>query len=460
MNRSIFREYDVRGTFMKTLFPKDAFDIGVSFGALCAVKAGDGCGELLVCVARDGRLSSPELFENLVRGLVSAGVTVIDCGVGPTPYLYWTDFYLRPAGAVMVTGSHNPSSDNGFKLTVKQAPLFGDALRAMCDMSTQFIGGDRQKRGKVVECDYRNLYVNALINSVEHGLHGFCENIVWDPGFGASAEILHMIAARLPGNHFIINGKIDGSFPGATPDPTDPGRVERLKEFIATHECAAGFAFDGDADRLVVADEFGEILAGDELFAHFISHKLATDGGKCNCIVDVKFSDILKFDLEHKGAKIRQAKTGHVHIKSSMRELERSIAGEVSGHYFFSDDWNGCDDSIYAALRFMNVMKANNRRLSEWSSHLPPRYASRELRLNCPEDVKWKVAENIKCRLENVSISEIDGIRITCDDGWWLVRPSQTEEKVVVRWESPTVDGYSKMERRIMMLLRSSGVAV
>jgi phosphomannomutase len=446
------REYDIRGIVGKTLHPADAFAIGRVFGSVVADAGGS-----TVAVGYDGRLSSPDLEPELVRGLIASGMEVIRIGRGPTPMLYFAATTLETAGAVMVTGSHNPPDYNGFKMMLGRKPYFGAQIQEI---------GARAAAGRVVpegqgsarDIDIMADYVRRLLSDWDGGDRLL--KVVWDNGNGAAGEALQRLVGALPGEHTILNGEIDGNFPAHHPDPTVPKNLEQL--IAAVHERGAdiGIAFDGDADRIGAVDDQGHILAGDQLLV-ILARDVLRDHPGATIIADVKASQVLFDEVARAGGKPLMWRTGHSLIKSKMAEVGSPLAGEMSGHVFFADRWYGFDDALYAGVRLLGIVARMNGKLSAVHDALPHVLNTPELRFDCDDVRKFAVIEEVAGRLKEsgARVSDIDGVRVSTDDGWWLLRASNTQAVLVARAEARDEAGLERLKAALVTQLEASGLA-
>ena len=445
------REYDIRGIVGKTLHGSDAFAIGRVFGSIVA----DGGGRT-VAVGYDGRLSSPDLEPELVRGLVASGMEVLRIGRGPTPMLYFTATTLETDGAVMVTGSHNPPDYNGFKMMLGKKPFFGQSIQDI---------GERAKSGRVVpetpgstrDVDIMADYVRRLLSDWDGGDRLL--KVVWDNGNGAAGEALQRLVGSLPGEHIILNGEIDGSFPAHHPDPTVPKNLEQLIAEVKSRGADIGIAFDGDADRIGAVDDQGHILAGDQLLV-ILARDVLRDHPGATIIADVKASQVLFDEVERAGGKALMWRTGHSLIKSKMAEVQSPLAGEMSGHVFFADRWYGFDDALYAGVRLLGIVARMNGKLSAVHDALPHVLNTPELRFDCDDTRKFTVIKEVAGRLKEsgARVSDIDGVRVTTDDGWWLLRASNTQAVLVARAEAKDEAGLERLKGALAAQLEASGL--
>lgn len=438
---SILREYDIRGVVGQTLFEKDAYWIGRCFGH----RVRESCGTA-VAVCRDGRLSSHQLESALIRGLCDAGLDVYQLGVGPTPMLYFAEYTLPIHAAIMVTGSHNPPSHNGFKMSLNRKPFFGKDILNF----TQLIGENLiTGQGHLYESSLSSPYIDRLLQGLEFGKE---LKIAWDPGNGSTAEILKTLVQKLPGKHILLNAEIDGNFPSHPPDPSDPVNLAQLREVVIEQKCDLGVAFDGDGDRLAAVDPKGHILLGDQLLLLF-AHDLLTREKTATIIADIKTSQGFFDDI---GENAIMWKTGHSHIKEKMAQSGARLAGEMSGHFFFKENYYGFDDGIYAAIRLIYLLSHSSQDLSVFYESLPSLPSTPEIRIPCDPIHKFQIPENIRARLleQGCPLIDIDGVRVQLDKGWWLLRASHTQDILVARCEAYTSDGLEQIKQHLRDELR------
>ena len=446
------REYDIRGIVGETLHPADAFAIGRVFGTIIA-----GDGGRTVAVGYDGRLSSPALEAALVDGLVAAGMAVVRIGCGPTPMLYYAATTLPADGAVMVTGSHNPPNYNGFKMMRGKKPFFGADIKML---GARAAAGDvvAGTRGSARALDIAEEYVARVAADWDGGTRAL--RVVWDSGNGAAGEVLKRLVTRLPGTHTLLNAEIDGRFPAHHPDPTVPANLVQLIERVRAQKADLGIAFDGDADRIGLVDDQGGILFGDQLMVLLSRDVLARHPG-ATIIADVKASQVLFDEIQRAGGKPLMWKTGHSLIKAKMAETGAPLAGEMSGHLFFADHWYGFDDALYAAVRILGVIARMDGPLSAWREALPHVVNTPELRFDCAEDRKFGVIAEVAARLRasGAKVADTDGVRVQTEDGWWLLRASNTQAVLVARAESSDAAGLERLKAALAAELAASGLA-
>jgi phosphomannomutase len=449
---TLLREYDIRGIVGKTLHPADAFAIGRAFGSVVARAGGK-----TVVVGYDGRLSSPELEPPLVDGLMASGMEVVRVGRGPTPMLYYAATTLPGDGAVMVTGSHNPPDYNGFKFMLGKKPFFGEQIARIGTMASSGDVVDEAPGGERT-IDVLKEYVARLLSDWDGGDRLL--KVVWDNGNGAAGEVLEKLINGLPGEHTVLNGEIDGNFPAHHPDPTVPKNLVQLIGAVRAQGADIGIAFDGDADRIGVVDDTGEILFGDQLLIIMARDVLKQHPG-ATIISDVKASQVLFDEIALAGGAPLMWKTGHSLIKAKMAETGSPLAGEMSGHVFFADKWYGFDDALYAAVRVLGIVARGSGPLSAARRALPHVVNTPELRFDCEESRKFRVIEEVAARLKEAGakVADIDGVRVQTPDGWWLLRASNTQAVLVARAEATTPEGLERLKHALVEQLTASGLA-
>jgi phosphomannomutase len=448
---TVLREYDIRGVVGRTLHAADAFAIGRAFGTIVARNGGKR-----VAVGYDGRLTSPDLEQALVDGLKACGMEALRIGRGPTPMLYYTATTQQTDGAVMVTGSHNPPDYNGFKMMLGRKPFFGQqilqigALAETGDVVPEAAGAEQT-------IEIADDYIARVLADWDGGDRML--KVVWDNGNGAAGDVLAKLVASLPGEHTVLNGEIDGRFPAHHPDPTVPANLAQLIAEVRGQKADVGIAFDGDADRIGLVDDMGEILFGDQLLVLLARDVLKAHPGG-TIIADVKASQVLFDEVARAGGTPLMWKTGHSLIKSKMAETGSPLAGEMSGHIFFADRWYGFDDALYAAVRTLGIIARMTGTLSAVRKALPHVINTPEVRFDCDDRRKFAVIEEVAARLsaEGARVSEIDGVRVQTADGWWLLRASNTQAVLVARCEATTEPGLNRLKAALVKQLAASGL--
>ena len=449
---TVLREYDIRGIVDETLHEADAFAIGRCLGSIVSRAGGKS-----VATGYDGRHSSPSMEASLVRGLRASGMDVVRVGLGPTPMLYYTATTQGTDAAVMVTGSHNPPNYNGFKMMLGRKPFFGTQIR---DLGVMAAAGDvvAEATGSERSLDISEDYLNRLVKDWDGGDRAL--KVVWDNGNGSAGDVLMQLVKRLPGHHTVLNGKIDGDFPAHHPDPTVPKNLEQLIAEVHAQKADIGIAFDGDADRIGLVDDTGEILFGDQLMIVLGRDVLRTHPG-ATIIADVKASQVLFDEIGKAGGNPLMWKTGHSLIKAKMAETGSPLAGEMSGHIFFADRWYGFDDALYAAVRTLGIVARMGTKLSDVRKALPQVINTPELRFDCDDRRKFTVIEEVAARLrtDGATVSETDGVRVLTSDGWWLLRASNTQAVLVARCEASSDAGLDRLKAALVAQLEASGLA-
>lgn len=439
MNPLIFREYDIRGIVGKDFNGDDVERIGRAYGTYLAGHGGKRC-----AVGRDCRLSSPSIRDALIKGITKGGVNVIDIGLCPTPLLYFATQHLEIDGGVMITASHNPPEYNGFKICVGSETIFGGEIQQLKGIieSGKYASGE----GKVEEFDILPPYCDYLVENTR--LHRPLRVAV-DAGNGTGGLAAGPVLKRLKCDIVELFLEPDGTFPNHEPDPTVPRNLEMLSKTVVDRGLELGIAFDGDADRLGVVDERGRILYGDMLMVLFAREILKDNpGGKF--IGEVKCSQVMYDEIRRKGGVPIMWKTGHSLIKKKLKEENALLAGEMSGHFFFKHRYFGFDDALYAACRLLEIVSKDNKPLSAYFSDLPKTYNTPEIRIECPDEKKFALVEKVKQTLSaKHHIIDIDGVRVVFEDGWGLVRASNTSPVIVLRFEAESESRLQEIRKLV-----------
>ncbi|MFM9937022.1 MAG: phosphoglucomutase/phosphomannomutase PgmG [Novosphingobium sp.] len=463
---SVLREYDIRGTFGKTLGPEDAYALGRSFGTRVVRSEGQDEAGTCVAVGYDGRLSSPVLEEALVAGLCATGIDVLRIGLGPTPMLYYAVASMPEVqGGIQITGSHNPPDQNGFKIVFRGGAFFGPDILDLGRLAAEgdWAHADRAtSSGTVKSVSIMDAYVDRLLRGVDGIDPALLEGLAigWDAGNGAAGAVIERLTAKLPGKHVLLYTHIDGTFPNHHPDPSVEANLADLRRAVAQGPLDFGLAFDGDGDRLGVVDSAGRALAGDQLLMLFAEDVLQRQPG-ATVIADIKASSALFSRIAALGGKPLMWKTGHSHIKSKMKETGALLAGEVTGHVFFADDYYGYDDALYAAVRLIAATVRLGRSVAQLRDAMPAMINTPELRFPCSEARKFAVIAEVGARLaaEGAAVVTIDGLRVSVPGGWWLLRASNTESMLVARAESDSAEGLAALLAMLDAQLTASGVS-
>lgn len=445
LNPNIFREYDIRGVVEKDLTPEVVEDIGRAFGTEMM-----HAGYRRLSLGRDGRLSSPKLHDLLIQGLVSTGIEVLDIGVCPTPILYFSLFELPVQGGAMITGSHNPADFNGFKLCRGHETIYGDAIQQIRKRieSKTFVRGRGHLKNHT---DIIKQYIKFLAEQFKNKAKGF--KVVVDSGNGTAGPIAPVLLRQMGCEVIELYSEMDGRFPNHHPDPTVTENLVGLIARVKAEQAEMGIGFDGDADRLGVVDENGEVIWGDRLLIIF-ARDILNRQPNATVVSEVKCSQQLFDDVAQRGGQAVMWKAGHSLIKAKMRETQAVLAGEMSGHFCFADRYYGYDDAIYAACRLIEIAAKAGRPLSQLLADLPKTYSTPEIRVDCPDEIKFKLVERVKQRLASpfrlsggqVKMIDVDGLRIQFEDGWGLLRASNTQPVLVLRFEAKTAERLKEIQ--------------
>ncbi|WP_239806151.1 phosphoglucomutase/phosphomannomutase PgmG [Croceicoccus hydrothermalis] len=455
---TVLREYDIRGIIGETLGPDDARAIGRGFATLLRRAGGSK-----VAVGYDGRVSSPTLEHGLCEGLTASGCDVVRVGMGPTPMLYYAEASSEDVdGGIQITGSHNPANYNGFKMVFQGRPFFGSDILKLGEMA---VAGDWMDGSGTLESrDIMEEYVERLLEPVRQ-LPAVCQDrlaslrVAWDAGNGAAGPALELLTQKLPGEHFLLFTDVDGNFPNHHPDPTEEKNLADLKAIVSDKKLDFGIAFDGDGDRIGAIDGEGRVIWGDQLLMIYAEDLLKIVPNS-TIIADVKASRAL-FDLvAEKGGTPVMWKTGHSLIKSKMKETGAPLAGEMSGHVFFKHDYYGFDDALYAGIRLLTASARLDRSVTAMRGAMPDMINTPEMRFQVDESRKFAVIDEVKARLADSpdDVDDTDGVRVTNDDGWWLLRASNTQDVLVARAESDNEAGLERLMAQIDGQLAQSGL--
>ena len=436
---TIFREYDIRGVADVELLDADVEQLGRAFGTYLQRNAGPR-----VNLGRDTRLSSPRLHDALLRGLVASGCEVTDIGVVPTPVLYYSCVHLKADGGVMITGSHNPSEFNGFKTVCGESTIHGESIQEIRRIieSGDFAAG----AGSARTADLVTPYVDEVSRQFRFERR---IKVVIDAGNGTGGPVMRRILANLNVDATEMYFEMDGRFPNHHPDPTVPANLAALIAKVEETGADLGIAFDGDTDRIGAVDEHGTVVYGDQLMIIY-GREILTRKPGATFISEVKCSQIMFDDLKQRGGNPIMWKVGHSLIKAKMKESHAELAGEMSGHMFFADRYYGFDDALYAACRLIEIVAASGRPLSAQLADLPKTVTTPEIRFDCPDELKFEVvrraAEVLRARHQTV---DVDGVRVIFANGWGLVRASNTQPVLVMRFEATTPELLAAYQREV-----------
>ncbi len=426
LNPTIFREYDIRGVVGRDLDIRTAEALGKGIGTYVRAQ-----GKRILTVGRDNRLSSPELSEGLKKGLLSTGCDLIDVGLVPTPLLYFSLFHFTVDGGVMLTGSHNPPDFNGFKVAVGKSTIWGDQIQ---EVRKLIESGDFYKgRGEVVEKDVIEDYRRLMLDSFSFPRP---LKVVVDAGSGTAGPLATRLIRELGCEVVELYCRPDGTYPGHFPDPTVEKNLAEAIRTVKETGADLAVAYDGDADRLGVVDNTGRIIWGDQLMIIFSRDILSRKPG-AGIVFEVKCSQTLEDDITKHGGRPIMWKAGHSLIKQKMKDEGSLLGGEMSGHLFFAEDYFGYDDAIYASLRLLSILSRSEKTMAGMLADVPVMASTPEIRVGCPDEDKFGVVQAIvdyyKPRHRTI---EVDGARVVFPDGWGLVRASNTQPVLVLRFEA------------------------
>ena len=439
MNKHIFREYDIRGVVSEDLTQAVVENLGKAIGSRVVRSGGSR-----IAVGRDVRLSSPQLLDYLSAGLTSTGCSVADIGTVPTPLLYFSQFHLDVNGGVMITGSHNPPEFNGFKLLVNGDTLHGKEIQKIAREMEE--GDFAVGSGEVLNHNVIDPYIDMVKDKVSISKP---VKVVVDSGNGCGGLLAPRLLRELGCEVVELYSEPDGTFPNHHPDPTVEANMTVLKKTVVEQKAALGIGYDGDADRIGVVDDSGKLLFGDELLMIFARDMLSrVKGGKV--IFDVKCSNNLPDYIKRFGGEPIMSATGHSIIKQRLKDEKAALAGEMSAHIFFAEDYYGFDDAIYASARIIQIADQADIPVSRFLEDLPKTYSTPEIRVDCPDDEKFGiVGQLVEYYRAKYDVLDMDGVRINFKNGWGLIRASNTQPVLVLRFEAFSQEELSKYKKEV-----------
>jgi phosphomannomutase / phosphoglucomutase len=450
LSPNIFREYDIRGIADTELPDAGIRLLGQAFGTYLIRRFARK-----VNLARDCRLSSDRLHDALLAGLQAAGCETTDLGIVPTPLLYYSVFHLRSDAGVMITGSHNPSDYNGFKVMHGKSTIHGEEIQKIRRLIES--GDFETGAGSVKTFDVATPYVAEIAGQFKLPRR---VKVVSDAGNGTAGPIFRRVLEKLNCDSTELFFEMDGRFPNHHPDPTQPENLRHLVASVLANKADVGLAFDGDSDRLGAVDEQGTVLYGDQLMIVYGREILSRKPG-ATIIGEVKSSQNMYDDLRRHGANAIMWKTGHSLIKAKMQETNAELAGEMSGHMFFADRYYGFDDALYAACRLLEIVANSGTPLSSQLSDLPPTFATPEIRVDCPDATKFAIVSAVRERFQrDYDVIAIDGARINFGKGWGLVRASNTQPVLVLRFEAQSPELLSAYRKQVEDAVAEASVAL
>lgn len=447
MNPQIFREYDIRGLIDKELNRDVAYDIGRAYGTYITEQKNGP-----IAIGRDVRLNSEEMKDGLIEGILSTGWDVVDIGLVPTPLLYYSLFHFDASGGIMITGSHNPPEFNGFKVCVGKWAISGNEIQDIRKIIEK--GKYSKGQGKLSYSDIIPEYISLICTKINLQKR---LNVVIDAGNGTAGIVAPKLLRKLGCEVTELFCEPDGNFPNHFADPTVPKNLKDLISKVKEIKADLGIAYDGDGDRIGVVDEQGEILWGDQLLMMFSREILQRNPG-AKVVFEVKCSQNLVDDIKKHGGIPLMGQTGHSPIKKRMKKEKAAVGGEMSGHMFFADDYFGYDDAIYASTRLFQILSKTEKKLSELLDDVPKTFSTPEIRINCPDEIKFQVVEKIKSYFkDHFKVIDIDGVRVIFSDGWGLLRASNTQPVLVLRFEANSKEGLEKIREIFKTKLKEIG---
>jgi phosphomannomutase / phosphoglucomutase len=453
VSAGIFRQYDIRGIVDKDLTVEAAGAVGRGYAAMMRERGVSG----KIVVSRDNRPSGEKLRNALVEGLTSFGVDVVDIGVVPTPLNYWALHHLGVAGGIQITGSHNPPEYNGFKLSMGTGSLHGEEIQKLYKLISTAPG--EVQKGKITTEEVIDRYIDDIVERT--GPLPKTMKVVYDCGNGAASVVAPQLFKRLGIDAHGLFCESDGTFPNHHPDPTVPENLEDLIAEVKKRKAEIGIAFDGDGDRIGVVDEDGSIVWGDRILIAYARDVIARTGKGQPIIFDVKCSQALSDAVEKAGGKPVMWKTGHSLIKDKMKETHAPVAGEMSGHMFFSEGFYGHDDALYGAARLLRILAAGKQTMKQNLADVPDFISTPEIRIEVDESKKFALVDKAVAHFRSKhDVIDVDGVRVLFGDGWGLIRASNTQPVIVARYEAATPERLKAIRDEMEGWLREQGVSV
>ncbi|GAV23967.1 phosphomannomutase/phosphoglucomutase [Carboxydothermus pertinax] len=451
VNPSIFREYDIRGIAETELNDEVVRLIGQAYGTFLKRYNID-----IITVGGDVRLSTEKIRKSLIEGIIATGINVIDIGIVTTPLFYYSLYHFDVNGGVMVTGSHNPKEFNGLKLALGKTTIYGEQIQEIRKIIEENRIALSENPGKVTHENIGRAYIEMLTSKIKLGSRKL--KVAVDAGNGAASDYIVPYLDALGCEVIPLYCQPDGNFPDHHPDPVKRENLVDLVKYVREEKADLGIAFDGDADRIGVVDDRGEVVWGDKLMVLYWREILARHPGE-TAIVEVKCSQALVDEIIKLGGKPYFYKTGHSLIKAKMKELNALFTGEMSGHMFFADEYFGFDDAFYAAGRLLRILSNSDKKLSELLADVPVYYSTAETRIDCSDELKFKVIEKIKeDALKQYEAITVDGIRILYPDGWGLVRASNTQPVLVARCEAKSPERLKEITTDLKQRIINAGL--
>ncbi len=461
-DKVLLRKYDVRGIYGKDLNEVDAYFFGLAYatyslGEYCKNSSSNSKYEKKIVVGMDGRLSSPLLHQQLIKGILDAGVDVIDLGLVSSPMVCYGAELLNAIACVATTASHNPKEYNGFKFDFKGKPFFDEQILHLAEMCKDI--NKAEKQGNYSRYDIADEYTNHILTGIN-----IKENsrILFDCGNGATGEIVEKLCEAIRQKFNIVADAIftdiDGNFPNHHPDPTIKKNMEILAKKVVEEKYDLGIGFDGDGDRIGIIDNKGQMLYGDQILL-ILAKDIIKKNPKAKIVAEVKASKVVYDGIKQAGGEPIMSKIGHTYIRKIMDDEGALLGGETSGHIFFNDKFSGVDDAIYVAMRMLDVLSKTDKKMSDLLEEIPTTFCTHDLKLEIDENDKFAIIDRIAENLKNDGkiFNDLDGVRIETNGGWWMVRASNTQNVLVGRCESDTKEGLESLKMEFEKYLKQVG---
>jgi phosphomannomutase len=451
LDQSILRAYDIRGVIGESLNEQSCYAVGRAFGTIVKRRIQGNT----VCVAYDGRETSPVFAAAVRQGLIDCGLSVYDLGLGPTPMVYYGLKELDADASMMITGSHSPIEHNGIKMALRTGPFWGEDVQEVGRVIAEqdFETGE----GRVETIDITAKYVDRFIYDLDMDRP---LKVAWDAGNGAMGAVLKQVTDKIPGEHVLLFDEVDGTFPNHHPDPTVAKNLVDLQKAVIENGCDVGIGFDGDGDRIGVVGPEGEIYWADILMAIYAREILSKQPG-ATIVADVKSSKVLFDEIDRLGGHPIMTPTGHSVIKAKMIEEKSPFGGELAGHICFADIFYGYDDGMYCAIRLLNILSRADDGFRALTGHLPRMVNTPEIRIPVDAarkfDIPREISETLKGR-DGIQVDTMDGVRVSSSDGWWLLRASNTESVLSLRAEAYSEEGLRKLQDELSQNLKNCGI--
>jgi len=450
-NPYVFREYDIRGVAAEDFPDEMVSDLGKALGTYFLKHEAHR-----ITLGRDCRLTSPRLHENLSEGILKTGCSIIDLGIIPTPLLYFSLFHLDLSGAIMITGSHNPPDNNGFKICLNKITIYGEEIQTI--RSILETGEFEEGKGQLSSTDITAPYLETVSALLAMGSRR--RKAVIDAGNGTAGIVAGAFYRKLGAEVVELFCEMDGSFPHHHPDPTIPANLKALIAAVKEQKADLGIAYDGDGDRIGVVAENGSIIWGDQLMIVF-SRAILDEVPGATFIAEVKCSQTLFDAIAEKGGTAIMGKVGHSPMKARLKEENAQLAGEVSGHIFFANRYYGYDDAIYAGARLLEILSRTEKNLSELLDDVPPTVTTPEIRIACADAIKFMVVQKlVESFKRDYHVIDVDGARVLFEGGWGLVRASNTQPVLVLRFEARDAKTLQRIRTTVEKAVASCVAAV